>query len=156
MLNEVLNYTKKYYPKECIKATHKVVIDGIEGDYSESVKVGQYINFYCSDLNDGTYEVTNVTTSKVTLNATLKEEETEFYIFVLRLPSDFINLVNDISTYTTQNPTSQEISSETQGNRSVSYATSSDGSGGNWINVFKTQLSNYRNVYDDRYKFVRW
>ena len=146
MINKVLSYTKKYYPYTIETQDFKIVSDGIECDLAETYIINQYINIAGSVLNDGTYKVLGVTDSKLTLDATmLVETATDAILWGLRLPITLINLTAEINTYNEALPTKAELSSESQGNRSVSYK---DGS--SWQSTFKNELSSYKSMFDDR------
>lgn len=152
MLNEILEYTKKYYPNSCEYKEFEIVNDGIEGTFSEDYLVGQYINIKDSILNDGTYKITEVTSSKITVDATDLVAETNYmYLFGLQLPRAYISLISTITDYYNDQSIKGDIASESQGGRSVSYGTS----GSSWQGVFANQLSNYRCMFDDRSYLLR-
>ena len=150
MLNQILEYTKKFYPYSLETGVFTIVADGIEGFTGEYV-VGQYINIQESFLNDGTYKITAVTDTKLTLDATLTAEDTAtIYLWGLKLPKAYLSLISDIETYADMQTTSANLQSESQGNRSVTYKDGSD-----WQSAFKAQLSVYRSLYDDRATYCR-
>ena len=150
MINSILAYTNKYYPCSLESQTFKIVSDGIEGTFTDTYLVGQYVNIMDSVLNDGTYKITGVTGSKLTLDATLLEEESYIYLWGLQLPRGYITLIDDITTYNNSVTNKAELTSETQGNRSVTYKN-----GSSWQNAFMSQLANYRSMFDDRITYCR-
>lgn len=152
MISRVLEYTKKYYPCTLENATFTIVSDGITGTFDESYLVGQYVNIQDSVLNDGTYKITAVSGSKLTLDATLLAEESYIYLWGLRLPQGLLSVITDITTYVNSSTSSAEIQSESQGNRSVTYANGNSG----WQSVFRNQLAPYKSLYDDRITYTNY
>ena len=152
MISQILEYTKKYYPWSLDTNGYSIEVDGIIGSFSATYQVGQYVNIQNSVLNDGTYKISAVSGSKLTLDATLIAETNneDICLWGLRLPKGLLDLATDIETYVSSQTTKADVMSESQGNRSVSYK---DGS--NWKSAFKTQLSQYRSVYDDRDTWCR-
>jgi len=152
MINQVLDYTKKYYPWSLDTSGYAIEVDGVTGSFSATYIVGQYINIQNSVINDGTYKITTVSGSKLTLDATLTVEpnNTDICIWGLRLPAGLISLISDITTYVSGQTTKADLASESQGNRSISYKN-----GSSWQSAFKSQLSQYRNLYDDRITWCR-
>jgi hypothetical protein len=62
-------------------------------------------------------------------------------LFALAVPSEFISLVEDISTYS--NMETVGLASESLGDYSVSYKDSSD-----WQSAFRNKLKAYRRMFD--------
>ena len=151
MISEILAYTNKYFPYTAEYNTFSVVADGIEGTFNETYLVGQYISILDSFLNDGVYKITGVTNTKLTLDAALLAESSKLCIHGLKLPKAYLSVISAIETYTAGQSTQAEISSESQGSRSVTYK---DGSG--WQSAFKSKLSPYMSMFDDRRNFIEY
>ena len=148
MINKVLNYLKHYYPVDIDSNIFEIVNDGIIGDFNYTALVGQYININGSILNDGVYKITEISSNKITVDSsTLIPEDSSVFINIiyLAIPKSLLDLIVEIKTYIDGQSTSANIKSESQGNVSITYVNGSD-----WQSAFKTQLSSYRNIYDDR------
>lgn len=143
MLNQVLNETNKFFVVTCERGIFNVVADGIEGDFVDEYLVGQYVSIDGTKLNDGVYKVLGVTSTKLTLDATLLSESATIDLYGLAIPRAFIELVDSIAAYVAK--TQDGLSSESQGGRSVSFK---DGS--SWKDVFKSRLNAYRASYSDK------
>lgn len=144
MINQILEETLTYFPISIETATMSIVSDGIGFTFNEDYLVGQYVNILGSVLNDGTYKITGVTSSKLTLDATLLAEENYIQLFGLALPRALTTLITEIETYAASSGNAN-LSEEWQGKRKVKYA-----SGSNWRDSFSARLDNFRSVYDDR------
>ena len=104
-------------------------------------------------LNDGVYQIASVSSTKITLDATLTPEETDdtTFIYGLKVPKTFIDLATEISTY--DSGASKGVKSESQGNRSVTYGS---GTGDNtWQSVYAVALSPYKKMYCDKKTFFK-
>jgi len=159
MINQVLDYTKKYYPYSLDTGILNIVSDGIEG-VTGTFLVGQYVNIQNSILNDGTYKITALNGDKLTLDATLlPENQATVLLWGLRLPQGLLSLITKITDYTdNQSVQSLGIKSEKQGNRSVSYGGAGGGAGSTdntWLSVFRKDLELYKNLFDDRLSYCR-
>ena len=147
MLSELLQYLKRWYVCTLETKEFDIVADGIEGDFTETYLVGQYISIDGSVLNDGVYKLTEVTASKLTVEETLLPESVNtIYLWALAIPRDIISLSETIKTYV--DGSTDGVSSESQGNRSVSYGGTSS-----WTSVFSSRLSSYRSVVSDKETF---
>jgi hypothetical protein len=140
MLAEILEYLQNYfvYNYETIASIGTKLT--LTGDYV----VGQYINIDGSRLNDGVYEIESIDGTEITLTVDLLAEETNCIVYGLKIPKTIIDLSAKIATYNTNS--TQGLTSESQGSRSVSYK---DGS--TWTDVFKGSLTPYRRIYSDKY-----
>lgn len=158
MLNEVIEYLNNYFFKYTLGiTTYSYTRDltfttnnTIEADFTDTFLVGEYILIEGTRLNDGIYKISAIDTTSITIDATLDitisaEAEISAEITKLFIPKELIATIAEIKTYNTT--TTDGIASESQGTRSVSYATSTNGSSG-WQNAFKSRLA--------RYKKLRW
>lgn len=129
-----------------------IVTDGIEGSFSETYYVGQYVSIQHSAINDGVYKITAISSGKLTLDATLLEEagNDDIILWGLALPNGLLSVVSNITTYVSNQGTGATLMSESQGNRSVSYKDGSD-----WKSAYNSQLSPYKAMYDDRDVYCR-
>jgi hypothetical protein len=142
MLDYLLDYLNNYFTK-----THQHITITFNGDEISNVDndyiVGQYINIKDSVLNDGTYKITEINGTVLTVDRTLNAETSECSLFGLAIPKTVIDLVSKVTI------TNEGIVSESQGNRSVTY------SGGSWQEKYHSVLSQYRRVYDDRERWLK-
>ena len=150
-----MDYINNYFSRTVESVTS--VIDGtdktITGSFGETYLVGQYIRLSGTILNDGVYKIAAVSGSVITVEGTLMDESpTEsYYLWGLAPPKPFLAVVSDIETYVAANGTNTGLKSETQGKRSVSYATDST-----WQGVFSRSLGTWRKVYSDDDKLLRY
>ncbi len=148
MISKIMNHLKNHFVDNSYAELDHfgIVSDGIVGSFSETYIVGMYLIIRKSYLNDGIYEITGVTSNKLTLDATLNAENTGDTIYIIGStpPKDFLDLVTDISNFTEKGI---GVKSESIDDYSVSY--DDDGS---WQSVFANKLNDYRRVYDD----LRW
>lgn len=122
--------------------------DTITGDFTDTYLVGEYIKINDSRLNDGVYLITAIDNSSITIDTTVDfliktEPEIQCLFTKLFIPSDVVQLIDDINTFNTS--VSNGVSSESQGNRSITYSTGSNGSTG-WVQAFNSRLSVYRKL----------
>lgn len=143
MLNKVMTEIKNHFARSVESQTYQIVTDGIVGSFSEKYIVGQYIWIKHSFINDGVYKITGVTESKLTLDATLLEENTGelILLFGLAVPPDFLTVVTEIEAYTSKDG----VISESIGDYSVNYGNT----GGSWVNAFSEKLSQWKRMFDD-------
>lgn len=141
MIEKVLKYLNHYYPIS-IEGVTEIVSDGLVGTFNETYAVGQYVYVKCSILNDGVYQITAKTPTKLTLSETLLAEDTDgMFVYGLAIPRDLLKLIAEIQTYGEKE---EGLSSESIDDYSVSFK---DGSG--WQATFRSKLAGYRNVYSD-------
>lgn len=146
-----MNYCNNHFwrSSECDNFT--IVSDGIEGDFDNTYLVGQYIHVKQSYLNDGVYKITGVTSSKLTLDATLQAEDTDDYITVYgcKVPGAFLSIVTDIESWQAKNTGTEGVASEIIDGYSISFASGPGGVVGNtWQNAFASRLSTYKQIYE--------
>ena len=159
MLNETLEYlnnyffeytsgnsaTVKYKNYAYSKALTFTSADTIEGDFTDTFIVGEYIYIENSRLNDGVYLISAIDDTSITIDTTIDitvstEAEVTCLITKCYIPKQLVSLIAEIKTYNTDSTTG--VASESQGNRSVSYT---DGSS-EWQNAFKGRLSAYKKL----------
>src|SRR5690606_26834657 len=99
MLNAVMTEIKNHFAisSECVPVSFDA--DGINGNFQKVYVVGQYVWIKNSVVNDGVYKITKIEGSKITLDGTFTLINTNIRLFALAVPSEFVSLVNDISTY---------------------------------------------------------
>ena len=148
MLYDVLNYLNNWFVMTSeYSTTWAIVADGVTGTFSEEYLAGQYISIDGTKLNDGVYKITEVATNKLTLDATMTAETptdlSVFSIWGLGIPPRLLSIVSEIETYTSGAQTG--LKSESQGQRSVTYATGSD-----WTQVYKAKLMPWKRMFSDK------
>ena len=160
MLNEVIEYLNNYFFKYTLGVKNYTYTKDVTftatgtlaaTDFSSTFVVGEYILIENTRLNDGIYLITAIDATTITVDATLdiaitSEAEVEATLTKLYIPKQLIALIADIKTYNTN--TTDGVVSESQGNRSVTYGTSSGGGASGWQSAFKNRL--------ERYKKLRW
>ena len=155
MIKQVMDSINNHFVNDWEHNSYEIVSDGISGTFSCTYLVGMYILIEHSYLNDGVYEITGVTSSKITVDATLKAENTNdsMTLYALTPPADFISIVTDISNFDEKG---LGVNSESIDDYSVTYEDD-----GSWQSVYKNKLNQYRRVYTDLvtnnyYKYVKW
>jgi len=113
----------------------------VRGDY----KAGQYVRIMDSLLNDGVYKIASVEAGKITLDATLTDEEFCGYIVGLAIPNEFIKLAEKVEAFTNRG-----IASESIPNYSVSFNAKSG------VEAYRSDLQAYMKPFQSRYSFLRW
>lgn len=151
MINAVMTHIKNHFARSIESQAFEIVSDGIVGSFSEKYIAGQYVWIKCSFVNDGVYKITGVTTTKLTLDATLTEENTGklIYLFGLAPPVDFLTVVTEIENFTSKDG----VVSESIDDYSVSFGGAGGGDG-SWTSVFNNKLSQWRRMYDDDYQMI--
>lgn len=154
MIASIMNYINNYFSRTVERVT--AVIDGtaktITGSFGETYLAGQYIRLSGTILNDGVYKIASVAGTVITVEEDLLDESPAegYYLWGLAPPKAFLEVVDDIKTYITANGTSTGLKSETQGKRSVTYASDST-----WQGVYANALGSWRKVYSDDVKLLR-
>ena len=136
LCEEVNNYFERTSESIIATITGSTIIGVFDYDYY----LNQYIHIKGSILNDGVYKIVSFENNIITVAETLIDEDTDEYCIIsgLAIPNTFINLATEITTY--ENASETGITSESQGNRSVTY------SGGTWQETFKKKLSLYKKM----------
>ena len=151
MIAQIMQYCKNHFWRSRERNNFTIVTDGIEGTFCNTYLVGQYVHIVGSYINDGVYKVTGVTTSKLTLDATLLAEDTDDFItlYGCAVPADFLTIVSDIEAWVTSNGGKDGVASESIDSYSISFGTGSDGStGNNWKSAFSGRLTAYKQVFE--------
>lgn len=157
MLNEVLEYLNNYFYKYTLGVANYTFTKDVTfttntltaSDFSDTFVAGEYIKIEGTRLNDGVYKISAVDATTITVDGTLdiaieSEAEVETTLTKCYIPKDLISLIAEIKTYNTN--TTDGIVSERQGERSVTYGTSSSGGSTGWQNAFASRLSKYRKL----------
>lgn len=152
MLNSVLEYLNNYFFRYTLGVksytfTRDVTFTSantLTGDFTSTFLVGEYILIEDTRLNNGVYLITAIDDTTITIDATLDitidtESEIECTLTKLFIPKPLISLIAEIKTYDAS--TTSGLVSESQGSRSVSYATMSG-----WKTAFGSQLSGYKKL----------
>jgi len=156
MLNEVLRELNNFFIKRnssgielqfSVDSTF-TTNDTITGDFTDTFLVGEYIKIENTRLNDGVYLITAIDTGSITIDSTLDltiqtEPEVTTTFTKLFIPGDLVDLIAEITTFNTSS--TNGIASESQGDRSISYTSSSSGDT-SWRNAFNSRLSSYRKL----------
>ena len=155
MIKQVMDSINNHFVNDWEHNSYEIVSDGIIGTFSCTYLVGMYILIEHSYLNDGVYEITGVTSSKITVDATLKAENTNdsMTLYALTPSADFISIVTEITNFDEKG---LGVNSESIDDYSVTYEDD-----GSWQSVYKNKLNQYRRVYTDLvtnnyYKYVKW
>ena len=153
MINKVMTYLNNYFYKissttglkvsDNIELTFTNSTSKIAGSFDLTYKVGMYIRVSGSDLNDNIYKITAVGVDEITVDGTLVDETEEAYIYQLTPPQDFIELVTEITTWNTNNASSQGVASESIDDYAISF-DNSNGTG--WQGAFSNRLATYRKM----------
>jgi len=151
MISQVMAYCKQHFDRSREAQAFEVVADGITGTFIETYVVGQYIWMVGSFINDGVYKISGVTTSKLTLDATLTAEDTGEIItlYGLSVPKAFLDIVTDIDSWVSGNSGKEGLASESIDGYSVSFGTGADGSTSN-----TPEFEDYEFVIPDFFKFT--
>ena len=152
MLNQVLKYlnnyffeytngTRSYSYSKDVTFTSSATMSA---DWTDTYIVGEYILVEGSRLNDGVYLISAIDATDITIDSTLDitvstEPEVSVTVSKCYIPKELIDIIADIKTY--ESNSNPGISSESQGNRSVTYNGSSD-----WKTVYQSALSKYRKL----------
>ncbi len=133
-LSEVMKHINNYFVKTTEDITVNIVADGIEGTFTNTYIVGQYIRVCDSILNDGVYKLTGVTSSKLSVAETLVVESNKVQVAGLVIPSEFLSIVTEIEAH----KGSGGVVSESIDDYSVTYSD-----GGSWVSAFEERLYPY-------------
>ena len=106
------------------------------------LKNGQYYRIVGSVLNDGVYQ-------HGVDDMQLADEEFYGAVWSMRVPRDFVQLVDDIEAWNAANAKalSGPFSSESFDNYSYTIATSDSGGAYTWKDHFKGKLNGYRRMF---------
>jgi len=148
MLNAVLREINNYF-KDCdsLSFTKDVVFtadDTLTGDFTDTFFAGEYILIEGTRLNNSVYLIASVNDTTITIDTTVDrliktEPSVSATITKCSIPDDLIDTVAKMKAYNANVTTG--ISSESQGNRSVSY-----GNYNGWVSAFNSLLSTYRKL----------
>ena len=148
MINAVLNYINNrflnYSYQSLIDSTFTAP-DTIDGVFTDTFMVGEWVEISGTRLNDGIYLVSAIADDSMTVSTSydksiVTEAETDDVLYIkCDIPSELVSLVTTIKTY--DDGTDDGLSSESQGGRSVSY-----GGNSSWTSVFSSKLSRWRKL----------
>lgn len=149
MINAILNYLNNYF--EDYDYIYQVDAtftsnDTITGIFTDTLLAGEWFKLSGTRLNDGIYLISEIDDDTITIDTTYDktistESEVEDATFIkVAIPSELVALTATINTY---NSNAQDgIASESQGSRSVTYASG----GSSWMDVFASKLSQWRKL----------
>lgn len=161
MLSEVMNDIRNHF---AISRSTGRIHGSESGDFTISdgkisvcnkYVVGQYIAIVGSVLNDGIYRVEAFEDGIITIkesdaNDKIWGETFTGTIYSLRVPQDFIQLVDKIKAFTESTAgQSSNITSVSFGIQSQSFGTDSNGVRAGWQTVFRNELHKYRRMTPD-------
>ena len=142
MLNEVLKYTKNYFPDAGNEKGGSFTISG--GSISlPFLQNGQYFLIENSVFNDGVYQYP--------ANG-LQDEVFDGYITPLKIPRDFLELVDEIEAWkekymSINSPAMSPFTSESFGGYSYSKAAGNAGTAAtSWKDAFRARLNEWRKI----------
>jgi len=124
--------------------------DTITGTFTDTFIVGEYILINGTRINDGVYLITANDGTSLTIDATLdiaiSTESTAVATTYTKMyiPDEVIALIAEITSYNSN--VIDGVVSEKQGERSITYGTSSGGGTTGWQSAFGARLSTYRKL----------
>jgi len=146
MINEVLKYLNRYY-KTTDEYSLDVVYtaeDTLTADFTDTFLASEYFLIEGTRLNDGVFKVITNNTTSLTIDTTIDLKVITEPIIAstltrLEIPRDLLALIAEIDTFNTN--AVYGITSESQGNRSISYKEDSS-----WQGVFSNRLLKYKRL----------
>ena len=142
MIGQVCAECKNYFvqPDVDIHVSNYTVSNGQIGPVP-FLKDGQYYRIVGSFMNDGVYK-------RGTDDLDLADEEFYGAVWAMRVPREFVKLVDDITAWETKNASALAgpYQSESFGGYSYSKGTSSSGGAWTWRDQFKSRLNAYRRL----------
>ena len=153
MLNAVLKYLNNYFFEYTLGAKNYTFSKDVTfttntltaTSFADTFLAGEYVLIEGTRLNDGVYLISTIDATTITIDSTLDltisaEPEITTTLTKLYIPKELLSLIVTIKTFNANSGSG--IASESQGNRSVSYANGS----GDWKTAFSPQLSTYRKL----------
>lgn len=140
LMNKCNNYFISDYENGDFVIQNKVI------ELNGSYKVNQYIRIINSLFNDGIYKIVKIDGKKIELDNGV-DEEFNGYVCGLRVPNDFIKLLDKINEY--EKRIKKGISSESIPNYSISYNNE------DYSIVFKGELSKYTKPYRGKFEWIK-
>lgn len=134
MIGEVMKHINNYFVV-AIQEIDFVVSDGAVN--LPFLQDGQYYLVSGSVFNDGVH--------KYGESDLVDEDEIHVKVYALAPPKAFLDLVEEISTWSTNNQ-SGAYTSESFGGYSYTKATNEDGMPCGWKDVFKSKLNDWRKL----------
>ncbi len=157
MIGNIMDYCNNHFIDKTESGNYEfdAVNSKIIGEFTtDYYAVGSYIYVLGAKVpdNNTAFKITDVNASYLEVDGTLVDEDsTDKYtvrIISCQIPKSFIDLVSDITTYTTNATVPQGVASEKIDDYSISFG---DGvkNGGGWQGAFKSRLAEFRSVFDD-------
>lgn len=140
LMNKCNNYFIIDYENGDFVIQNKVI--ELNGNY----KVNQYIRIINSLFNDGIYKIVRIDGKKIELDNGV-DEGFNGYVCGLKVPNDFIKLLDKINEY--EKRIKKGISSESIPNYSISYNNE------DYSIVFKGELSKYTKPYRGKFEWIK-
>lgn len=135
MLFEVMSHIRNYFPSgKYFRGEFKIENGEVVLPFLID---GQYFLIEGSVLNDGVYQYPC---------KDLIDETFVGVVSALKVPRDFVNLVEEIEEWQKANGTVGKYSSESFGGYSYSLATNADGNPITWENAFASRLNKWRKI----------
>ena len=143
-LYDLMNKCNNYFI--CDYESGNFIIENKVIELNGVYKVNQYIRIVNSLFNDGIYKIVKITDNKIELDNAI-DEEFNGYVCGLKVPSDFIKLLDKINVY--ESHIKKGISSESIPNYSISYNNE------DYSKVFKAELSKYTKPYKGKFEWLK-
>lgn len=142
MIGQVCAECKNYFIQDSDIHTSNYIVQSGTISPVPFLKVGQYYRIIGSALNDGVYK-------HGTDDLSLADEEFFGSVWAMRVPAEFVALVDDIQTWDAANASalSGPYASESFGGYSYSKATSEGGGAWTWRDQFKSRLNAFRRLF---------
>lgn len=143
MMTAVCDYLKNYFTKsENVFSVRIKIANGHILNPPESLLEGQYFRIVGSALNDGVHRFGDA-------EDILKDEVFEGEIWLMHVPSHFLDLVSEIEEYQASSASkATSYTSESFNGYSYSRPTGANGIVANdWQTVFASRLSAYRRMW---------
>ena len=138
MLYETMQEVNNYFIKERIAGNFQIEDGQINNEeVLEKVQDGQYLLITGSVFNDGVVKYNF---------DTLTDESFKGSICLLKIPTSFIKLVEDIEKFNEENDKNLTMKSESFGGYSYTRNTDRDGNPITWQQCFFNRLNHYRKV----------
>ena len=156
MIGDVMDYCKKHFIKNEISGdfVFDATAKTITGDFdTDDYVIGGYIYVLGSILNDTAYKLTAVSSTALTVDGTLYDENSTdkhtVKIFGLKPPRAFLSLAEDIKSWVDKyGAGAAGIASEKIDDYSVAFGAGVQ-NGGGWQAAFAGRLGEYRSLYND-------
>lgn len=141
MITEICHEVKNWFAFDEDKNIGTFVISGGVITPSLDLQSNQYYRIIGSVFNDGVHKYGDASDA-------LTDETFTGAVWFMRVPKEFLDLVDEISTWSTNNATAlnSPYQSESFGGYSYSKASGNNGKGYTWKDAFGSRLNRWRKV----------